>query len=931
MAIIFIKSLSTQSSLTRRFFSSVRELGVALIVIAALLSAVDADALTRSKSTKYGTLSYTIHNLDGKYKPGEHYSIVASFAANDRVYGSQSSFMIVKAGSRTLCRQKVVVKKNKKTSASASFTAPSDGSPLKISFGNDGNDVFESITITAMKEEVVKQEEKEEPSPTTDESSNTDTGNGSDNDNDSKNASNDDDNPSNDNESTADDEGASDAEEENSADDNSSQDEGFLAGLADNDVIKAIQDFWADDPLGLNREATPEEAVGIGAIAAILSLLAGGFGAIGGGLGGIAGGIGGGAGAMGGVPSELPPNLPEEYAFVDDYDWDKENEEEGWGESEDTEENYDEPPQEPESEQDTADDINSLIDKKYVQHNPDGSITVTDPVVGSKNTYEPDGNGGWDNPLTGAGFNSDSELLSHLASRDENHDVLLKDAQQAIKNLEDHRKEWEEKVKQEYDQKASKESDEYHKWKVEQEQNLEDEIRMEHRIEELSSKFHVEPTKDAVMKALAEQQSKDMLESYEQQAYAEEYGKSEQYSKTVKTTAAVGMVAVPLVTATGGAVLGTGALTAAEIGKAKLVYDVYTVSKSVTEFNGEALLHNGSLKDHASATLLGLVHGGFGVVQNHVGVIASNNTIVNNTVGKFLFNTTAEGTLYVGSEISKGALYKGYSEYEKTGDFYKAQEAALNSIPDSAKSGAKSFLIQKSLEGVVKTGSALKEKISPSGTPSQLQSKINSAKTDLKYKQARVEGAKTHLKDTRNMAAKLKDEAAKKAVIAKTAAEKSDLQAKETAKTLDKYNAAKEKVNVAKESLKAAKTDEARAAAQKHLDNMEKQAKVIEQEAHNAQKQAEIARNEAEKAAKVATEARAASKVADSSVKEAQHNVSKASADVRIAQGKVTAAENKAKMYNDQREERVDYVAGLAGSTVDNAEQNLNNNDNNSK
>jgi len=921
MAIIFIKSLSTQSCLTRRFFSSVRTLGVALIVIATLLSTVDAYALTRSKVTKYGTLRYTIHNLDGKYKPGEHYSLVATFAANDNVYGSQSSFMIVKAGSRTLCRKKVVVKKNSKTSASASFTAPSDGSPLKISFGNDGKDVFESITITAMKEEVVKQEEKEVPSSTTDDNSNNNTDKGSDN------ASNDDDNPSNDGESTDDGEGASDAEEKNSTDDISSQDEGFLAGLADNDVIKAIQDFWANDPLGLDREATPEEAVGIGAVAAILSLLAGGVGAIGGGIGGIAGGLGGGAGAMGGgIPSDLPPNLPEEYAFVDDYDWDKENEE-GGDDGEDTEEIYDDPPQEPEEEQDPADDINSLIDQKYVQHNPDGSITVTDPVVGSKNTYEPDGNGGWDNPLTGAGFNSDSELLSHLASRDENHDVLLKDAQQAIKNLEDHRKEWEEKVKQEYDQKASKEMKEYRKWKEEQEH----EMKVESRIEELSSKFHVEPTKDAVMKALAEQQSKDMLESYEQQAYAEEYGKSEQYSKTVKTTAAVGMVAVPLVAATGGAVLGTGALTAAEIGKAKLVYDVYTVSKSVTEFNGEALLHNGGLKDHASATLLGLVHGGFGVVQNHVGVIASNNTIVNNTVGKFIFNTSVEGGLYVGSEVSKGALYNGYSEYEKTGDFYKAQEAALNSIPDSAKSGAKSFLIQKSLEGVVKTGSALKEKISPSGTPSQLQSKINSAKTDLKYKQARVEGAKTHLNDTRNMAAKLKDEAAKKADIAKTAAEKSDLQAKKTAKTLNKYDAAKENVNVAKESLKAAKTDEARAAAQKHLDNMEKQAKVIEQEAHNAQKQAEIARNEAEKAAKVATEARAASKVADSSVKEAQHNVSKALADERIAQGKVTAAENKAKMYNDQREERVDYVAGLAGSTVDNAEQNLNNNDNNSK
>lgn len=213
MAIIFIKSLSTQSSLTRRFFSSVRTLGVALIVIATLLSSVDADALTRSKVTKYGTLSYTIHNLDGKYKPGEHYSIVASFAANDNVYGTQKSFMIVKAGSRTLCRKKVVVKKEETTSASASFTAPSDGSPLKISFGNDGKDVFESITITAMKEEVVKQEEKEVPSSTTDDNSNNNTDKGSDN------GSYDDDNPSNDGESTDDGEGASDAEEENSTDD----------------------------------------------------------------------------------------------------------------------------------------------------------------------------------------------------------------------------------------------------------------------------------------------------------------------------------------------------------------------------------------------------------------------------------------------------------------------------------------------------------------------------------------------------------------------------------------------------------------------------------------------------------------------------------------------------------------------------------------
>ena len=918
MVKIFIRSLSR--SFTRMFFRSVRAFGVALIVIATLLSTVDASALSRHKATKYGTLTYTIPHLDGNYEPGEQYNIEATFAANNKVYGTQSSFMVVKAGNRTLCRRQVVVIKNKKTSASASFTAPSDGSTLTIVFGNKGNDVFESITIAAIKEDVGKQEGKEETSPTTEENTNNDTGNSGDND------SNEDNNAKNDNESTNDGAGAGNADEENSTGDNNSLDEGFLSGLVDNDVIKAIQDFWADDPLGLDHEATPEEAVGIGAIASIISLLAGGFGAIGGGIGGIAGGIGGGTGAMGGgVPSELPPDLPDEYAFIDDYDWDKENEENEEGQ--DAEESNDGPPQEPESEHDTVKDINSLIDKKYVEHNPDGSITVTDPVVGSKNTYEPDGNGGWDNPLTGGGFNSDSELLSHLASREENHDTLLKDAQQGVKNLEDLRKEWEEKAKQEHDQGFSKEMEEYRTWKEEQEQKLEHDIKVEHRIEELAGKFHVEPTKDAVMKALAKEQAKNELESYEQQALADEYGKSEQYSKSVKTTAAVGLVAVPLVAATGGAALGTGALTATEIGKAKLVYDVYTVSNSVVEFNGEALLHNGSFKDHASATVLGLIHGGLGVAQNHVGDIAGNNTIVNNTVGKFLFDTTAQGGLYVGSHISKGALFSGFSEYEKTGDFYKAQEAALNSVPESVKSGTKSFLIQKTFEGVVKTGSAIKEKISPSGTPSRLQGKIDSAKANLKYRQGRVEGAKTNLKEARSQAAELKDVAKKKADMAKTAAEKSDLQAKETAKAMDKYDLAKKKVDVAKESLKTANTPEAKGVAKKQLENLEKEAKAVEQEALKAQDKARIARDQAKEAADAAKKAQSASTAADAKAVDAQRSVNKALADERIAQGQVNAAQTEAQRYNAQRPQRVDYVAGQAGSTVDTIDQTLNDDD----
>ena len=250
MVTIFIRSLSIQSIFTRRFFRSARALGVALIVIASLLSAVDASALSRHRGTKYGTLTYTIHNLDGNYMPGQHYSIDATFSANDRVYGSQSSFMVVEAGGRTLCRRAVVVKKNRTTSASASFTAPTDGSPLRIYFGNKGNDVFESITISPIKVAEPEPEEEEVPPTTTEENpnntdsdSNNDTGDGSDNgSNEEESSGNEDNNTGNENETANDDTGSGESEEENSDFDISSIYDDIISGILDNELVKSIQD-----------------------------------------------------------------------------------------------------------------------------------------------------------------------------------------------------------------------------------------------------------------------------------------------------------------------------------------------------------------------------------------------------------------------------------------------------------------------------------------------------------------------------------------------------------------------------------------------------------------------------------------------------------------------------------------------------------------
>ena len=87
-----IRWLTKQSSSTRSHYRSIRALGAAFIVIATLLSTFDATAVSGSRSTKYGTLSYSIPNLDGRYKPGQHYTLTATFAANSRVYGDKKGW-----------------------------------------------------------------------------------------------------------------------------------------------------------------------------------------------------------------------------------------------------------------------------------------------------------------------------------------------------------------------------------------------------------------------------------------------------------------------------------------------------------------------------------------------------------------------------------------------------------------------------------------------------------------------------------------------------------------------------------------------------------------------------------------------------------------------------------------------------------------------
>ena len=143
---------------------SVRVLGVAFVVIAALLWPVHADALSGSKSIHYGTLTYSISNLDGSYKPGEHYTLNVSFHGNDEIVGNYIGVISVVAvgHDHVLGTITAVVKKNKTTSKSISFTAPTDGSTLIIRIGDSsGHYMKEEVSIPSMEPEAEPEGEED--------------------------------------------------------------------------------------------------------------------------------------------------------------------------------------------------------------------------------------------------------------------------------------------------------------------------------------------------------------------------------------------------------------------------------------------------------------------------------------------------------------------------------------------------------------------------------------------------------------------------------------------------------------------------------------------------------------------------------------------------------------------------------------------------
>ena len=368
----------------------------------------------------------------------------------------------------------------------------------------------------------------------------------------------------------------------------------------DVDLFNRLMDYF-----GLDQHATPEEATTVALISILLSLLlGGGIGAVGGGVGGLAGGT-------------MPPPV------------------DGPG--------YLPPDQNPYQD----------VENKYVTRNPDGSITVKDPITGESRLYLPDGHGGYDNPL-GGGFQSETQMLEHLAMLDRNSDLLSQDAETAERNQREQHEAWKGQSKRDFERGYSDEMKAYRDWKAEQERIQ----KKEEYVEKLADKYHT--TVDKLKDKIRQVQAAAEEESHYQQEIAKHWDRAVTVATVVDNTCEFA------VNVMGECVPG-----------GRLVKNVYTFAKAPLVAVSEAYADGKGLAEGTAHVVAGLGKGALGVIQNQAGDLTK--------------NPLGEYAITVGTEMVKD----GMTVYEKTGDFSKTMYGMINS--GGKKTG--DFLLGKLVSG----------------------------------------------------------------------------------------------------------------------------------------------------------------------------------------------------------------------------------------
>ena len=603
---------------------SIRALGASFVLIATLLWTVNAAAFSGSVPIKYGTVSYSISNLDGGYKPGEEYTLDVSFHFNDQVPGKNLTKIIsvgVDLGDDRAPSTTAIMKKNRTCSSSLSFTAPNNGKKLIIRIIDPFEPGVKEVASIPPLEPGAEAEPDEEEDTST---------------------------PGDDDDSDEEYDDPSDTEADENADDEDWSLPDIDFGSMSHEIEHIIDEWFSGDPLGLDRAATPGEALGIGAIGALISLLLGG--GVGGAFGGGVGGAGGAAGGSFPPPIEGgaggPPPLENPYQGIED---------------------------------------------KYVTRDPDGSITIRDPITGEQKLYLPDGHGGYDNPL-GGGFQSEQDMLEHLSYLDRNRYPLSQDAATAARNQAAQHQQWEEHSLRDAERGYSDESADYKKWREEEERKTE-------QIIKLADKYFSAADESAKQESIAADNNVVVVGL-----------------ESTKNVASTSLVLIPM------ALSGVGTVSAATMANAKLVQSGFSFADSVITKVGDAYVEGKSI---GKATAHGVTEGLVKVAQNYAGEIggaaAGKLAGASSELVKKGVELGTEATVVIGGR----GVTDGLDEYAKSGDLSKALDKAKAGMAEEAQK----HLVNKAVESTrMKADTAAKTVTTRQQAVTRTQQQVSSAK-----------------------------------------------------------------------------------------------------------------------------------------------------------------------------------------------------------
>lgn len=158
----------------------------------------------------------------------------------------------------------------------------------------------------------------------------------------------------------------------------------------------------------------------------------------------------------------------------------------------------------------------------------DGDYNVTDPVTGEKRIYVSNRDGTYTNPLTDATYTVD-QLVSSVASRRENYELLRKDHEVSLENINDQRED-------------AKELSSYELERNERIKNYETDKSHDEYKEELFNKYGVtDGDASKVKKEILENRQEELIK---QQEYAKEDGFNDQVVVALEETKKITDIAV---------------------------------------------------------------------------------------------------------------------------------------------------------------------------------------------------------------------------------------------------------------------------------------------------------------------------------------------------------------------------------------------------